>query len=66
MKKIALSILLINLFASTFAQSQEAQGVFEKHDKFYVVIGIIVIIFLLIVAYLFKLDNKISKLEKKD
>jgi len=34
-------------------------------DKFYVVVGVIAIIFILIVIYLFRLDKKISKIEKE-
>jgi CcmD family protein len=46
-------------------QAQTAAGTENGSNKFYVVIGVIAIIFSAIVAYLIHLDRKISKLEKK-
>lgn len=63
MKKIFLSILFLSTFVSVFAQNQES--LFRSSGKIYVVVGIIAIIFILIVLYLFRLDKKISALEKK-
>jgi len=37
---------------------------FYQNQKIYVVVAILVIIFLLLVGYLIRLDQKISKLEK--
>lgn len=63
MKKILLSILFLNILIS--AKAQETISVFRESGKIYVVVGIIAIIFLLIVLYLFRLDRKISKMEHK-
>lgn len=63
MKKILLSILFLSSLVSVFAQNQES--LFRSSGKIYVVVGIIAIIFILIVLYLFRLDKKISALEKK-
>jgi CcmD family protein len=63
MKKILLSILFLNALIT--AQAQNTESLFRSSGKIYVVIGIIAIIFLLIVLYLFRLDKKISKLENK-
>ena len=48
-----------------FAQTQQEPSVLKANGKIYVVVGIIAIIFLLIVIYLFRLDKKISRLEKQ-
>lgn len=65
MKKFSLVTLLISSIFTLSAQSQEV-STFRSSGKIYVVVGIIAIIFLLIVAYLFYLDYKISKIENKD
>ncbi len=48
-----------------YAQTQQEPSVLKANGKIYVVVGIIAIIFLLIVIYLFRLDKKISRLEKQ-
>jgi len=59
------SIVLIN---STFAQNQISQpemaDIFMQHGKFYVVVGVILIIFAVLIFYLIRLDLKIKKLEQ--
>ncbi|HEY1047048.1 MAG TPA: CcmD family protein [Bacteroidia bacterium] len=65
MKKFSLVTLLISSILTLNAQGQEV-STFRSSGKIYVVVGIIAIIFLLIVAYLFYLDYKITKLENKD
>ncbi len=65
MKKILSSILFLSTFIAAFAQETgQAESLFRQSGKIYVVVGIIVIIFLLIVLYLVRLDRKISKLEE--
>lgn len=64
MKKIFLSILFLSALFNASAQSNES--LLRSSGKIYVVVGIIVIIFLLIVAYLWRLDSKIKKLEDQD
>lgn len=61
MKKILPAIL----FLSTILPLQAQDSLFRSSGKIYVVVGIILIIFALIVIYLFRLDRKISKLEDK-
>lgn len=64
MKKIFLSILFLSALFNASAQGNES--LLRSSGKIYVVVGIIVIIFLLIVAYLWRLDSKIKKLEDQD
>lgn len=61
MKKIFPAIL----FLSSILPLQAQDSLFRSSGKIYVVVGIILIIFALIVIYLFRLDRKISKLEDK-
>ncbi|MES2617511.1 MAG: CcmD family protein [Bacteroidota bacterium] len=51
---------LLNILLDVPAQ----ESIFRESGKIYVVVGIIVIIFICIVAYLIKLDKKITHLEK--
>lgn len=63
--KNALTILL--LLASTFVQAQnevEMADTMRANGKIYVIVGIVVIILTGMVAYLYLLDRKITKLEK--
>ncbi len=64
MKKILPVILFLSTFIS--AQAQDQESLFRTSGKIYVVVGIIIIIFLLIIMYLLRLDSKITKLEKKN
>lgn len=63
MKKTALIILFLSAILQASAQNSES--LFRSSGKIYVVVGIIAIIFLMIALYLFRLDRKISALEKK-
>jgi hypothetical protein len=63
MKKTALIILFLSAILQASAQSSES--LFRSSGKIYVVVGIIAIIFLMIALYLYRLDRKISALEKK-
>lgn len=52
--------------SSISAQSQNSTMDFLRDTgKIYTVVGVIVILFLGIVFYLFRLDNKLTKLEKQ-
>jgi hypothetical protein len=62
MKKITLSLLFLSALVQDSAQGNES--LFRSSGKIYVVVGIIGIIFLMIVLYLYRLDKKISRLEK--
>lgn len=59
------SWILILLAVPCFAQTP-MDDFFYSSGKIYVVIAVLLIILLGIAAYLFKLDRKITKLEKKD
>ena len=64
--KSALTIIL--LLASTFVQAQnevEMADTMRANGKIYVIVGIVVIILTGVVAYLYLLDRKITKLEKE-
>lgn len=62
MKKLTLSLLFLSALVQASAQDNES--LFRSSGKIYVVVGIISIIFLMIVLYLYRLDRKISRLEK--
>lgn len=64
--KNALTIIL--LLASNFVQAQnevEMADTMRANGKIYVIVGIVVIILTGMVAYLYLLDRKITKLEKE-
>jgi CcmD family protein len=68
MKKITLSIALLLLSTlSTFAQYdvEMATGL-RSEGKIYVVVLVMLVIFLGLAFFLFLLDRRISKLEKKN
>jgi CcmD family protein len=64
MKYFILITLLLSSFVDLWAQDETS--VFRTSGKIYVVVGIIAIIFILIVAYLIRLDKKIAQLENKN
>ena len=63
MRKYSFITLLLSLAAS--AQTP-LDDVFYSSGKIYVVIAVLVIVFLGLAFYLFRLDRKITKLEKKN
>lgn len=63
MKKTFLNILFLSLTSLLYAQGGES--VFRSSGKIWVVVGIILIIFFMIVLYLFRMDRRISRLEQK-
>jgi CcmD family protein len=50
---------------ATLAQSPEMADTMRSNGKIYVVVGIILIVLLGLVFYLFSLDKKISRIEKE-
>lgn len=48
------------------AQAPAEESIMRSSGKIYVVVGIILIIFVLIAIYLFRLDRKISDLEDRN
>jgi CcmD family protein len=67
-----LKSLLVFLVSTLFSLSAAAQSDIEMADmwhengKIYVVVAVLSVIFVGIVVYLFTLDRKLRKLEKKD
>ncbi|MGE0770202.1 MAG: CcmD family protein [Cyclobacteriaceae bacterium] len=60
------SLMLTVSATSAHAQDQiEMADQMRSNGKIYVVVGIILIIFVGLIAYLVALDRKVSKLEKK-
>ncbi|MBL7837331.1 MAG: CcmD family protein [Bacteroidetes bacterium] len=66
MKKILLNILFLSLMFTAKAQAPAEESIMRSSGKIYVVVGIILIIFVLIAIYLFRLDRKISDLEDRN
>ena len=68
-KKYASILLMLLLQLSVFAQDKmprtEMADTMRSNGKIYVVVAVILTIFLGIIIYLVRLDNKINKLEKK-
>jgi CcmD family protein len=68
-KKISiLFFLLLATAATIFGQSEtvEMADAMRSNGKIYVVVGVIAIVFTGIIAYLVRIDRKVSKLEKKN
>lgn len=62
----SLQVLLLMMIAMPImAQSNGLENTFFESGKIKVVMGVAVIIFVGIAIYLFRLDKKISKLEKE-
>jgi CcmD family protein len=66
-KRIIYTMLLAILTAAAHAQTTDGDtaGVMRSNGKIYVVVAIVVTILLGLFFYVFSLDRKISKLEKK-
>ena len=63
---LAITLFSINLFAQQAVQSEvEMADQLRSDGKIWVVVGVIALIFAGIVAYLVRLDSKISKVEKE-
>ncbi len=68
MKKLSkiLFTLIAFLIANVgFAQDVEMADTMRSNGKIYVVVGIILIILIGLILYLFSMDRKLSKLEKE-
>jgi len=70
MKKLILSFLIgLTTFFSSFAQSSnqvEMADFLRSSGKIYVVVAVVCVIFIGFITYLFTIDRKISRLEKKE
>lgn len=65
MKKITYLFLLILLSVVANAQDAEMADAMRSNGKIYVVVGIILIVLIGLITYLFMLDRKITRLENK-
>lgn len=68
MKKVSISIILLLLSLSAMAQENAPKMAdkFRADGKIYVVVLVLATIFAGIIAYLVRLERKISKLEKEN
>lgn len=67
MKKIVSLLLLLSFNLIAFAQGEEQAemaDVLRSNGKIYVVVAVVVVILLGLFIYLWRLDRKISRLEK--
>lgn len=65
MKKILLIIIVLFLNLTANAQTVEMADALRSSGKIYVVVGTIAIIFVGLAGYLFMLDRRVTKLEKR-
>jgi hypothetical protein len=65
MKKYLYLFLLTIVSFSANAQDAEMADVMRSNGKIYVVVGIVLIVLIGLITYLFLLDRKITKLENK-
>lgn len=69
MKKIhktLVTLILLFLHFSLFAQQEvEMADTLRSEGKIYVVVAIMLVIFVGLIGYLFRMDRKVSRLEKK-
>ncbi|MEK6780140.1 MAG: CcmD family protein [Bacteroidota bacterium] len=66
MYKTTLMLLLAMLPISLFAQPEvEMADTLRSDGKIYVVVAIMLVIFLGLIGYLFLMDRKVTRLEKK-
>jgi len=64
--KIVLSLLLVAMALPTLAQEKvEMADTMRAEGKIYVVVGIILIVLIGLIVYLFLMDRKVSRLEDK-
>jgi uncharacterized membrane protein len=65
MKKIFYLFLLMLLSKVATAQDAEMADAMRSNGKIYVVVGIILIVLIGLITYLFLIDRKITRLENK-
>lgn len=66
MKKILLLSFLVLLGSMSFAQDTEMADAMKSNGRIYVVVAVVVTILIGLLLYVFRLDRKISRLEKED
>jgi hypothetical protein len=65
MKKFLSLFLMMMISVLGHAQNAEMADVMRSNGKIYVVVGIILIVLIGLITYLYLLDRKITKLENK-
>ena len=61
-----MTLILLLLHFSLFAQQEvEMADTLRSEGKIYVVVAIMLVIFVGLIGYLFRMDRKVSRLEKK-
>lgn len=65
MKKYLHLLVLLLISMGANAQDAEMADVMRSNGKIYVIVGIILIVLIGLIAYLFTLDRKITRLENK-
>lgn len=65
MKKYLYLLLVLTISFGANAQDPEMADVMRSNGKIYVIVGIILIVLVGLIAYLFVLDRKITRLENK-
>ena len=63
--KILFTLIALLIANMGFAQDVEMADTMRSNGKIYVVVAVLTTVFLRLAAYLFLLDRRISKLEKK-
>jgi predicted Na+-dependent transporter len=66
MKKLLSILALTIIYVNAFAQDKpEMADTMRSNGKIYVVVGVILIVLLGLIAYLFAIERKVKKLEQK-
>ncbi len=65
MKKYLCLLVLLMISMGANAQDAEMADVMRSNGKIYVIVGIILIVLIGLIAYLFLLDRKVTRLENK-
>ncbi len=66
MKKISSTLALVLLFITAIGQQAEMADQMRESGKIYVVVGVIVLIFIVLFAYLIYMDVRLRKIEKEE
>lgn len=64
--RIKLSLIAAVLLCLNNAKAEGLADILAENTKFNVVIGVLILIFVGIVVYLFRLDRKVKQLENKN
>ncbi len=65
MNKLIITIIFLFISLLAFTQEIEMANLMRSNGKIYVVVAVVLILFLGLFFYLFKIDKKVSELEKE-